>query len=308
MSSTPFASIREESYFKKEDEILFTMHTVFRIGEVRKIDNNRALYQVDLQLTSDNDPQLRELTDYIRKEVSGTGWRRMGRLLLKIGQFDKAEELYMALLEQASNDSDRAYISNMLGWVKKDQGQFKEAVAFYEQSLKIYRKTLPEDHPSLATMYNNIAQVYNDMGDYSKALEFYEKSHKIYEKALPSNHPDLATSYNNIGQVYNNMGDYSKALEFYEKSHKIYEKALPSSHPDLATSYNNIGQVYNNMGDYSKALEFYENSHKIYEKALPSNHPDLATSYSNIGQVYNNMGDYSKALEFYEKSMMLKSG
>ncbi|CAF5142659.1 unnamed protein product, partial [Rotaria sp. Silwood1] len=66
VSSTPFASIRDESYFKKEDEILFSMHTVFRIGEVRKIDNNRALYQVDLKLTSDDDPQLRELTDYIR--------------------------------------------------------------------------------------------------------------------------------------------------------------------------------------------------------------------------------------------------
>ncbi|CAF5061378.1 unnamed protein product, partial [Rotaria sp. Silwood1] len=108
------------------------MHTVFRIGEVRKIDNNRALYQVDLQLTSDDDPQLRELTDFIRKEVSGTGWRRMGKLLLQIGQFDKAEELYMALLEQASDDSDRAHVYHQLGWLKDDQGKYQEAVAFYE--------------------------------------------------------------------------------------------------------------------------------------------------------------------------------
>ncbi|CAF5084441.1 unnamed protein product, partial [Rotaria sp. Silwood1] len=67
-SSTPFASIQEVSYYKEEEEILFTMHTVFRIGEVRKIDNNRALYQADLKLTSDDDPQLQELTDFIRKE------------------------------------------------------------------------------------------------------------------------------------------------------------------------------------------------------------------------------------------------
>ncbi|CAF5077684.1 unnamed protein product, partial [Rotaria sp. Silwood1] len=84
VSSTPFASIREVSYYKEEEEILFSMHTIFRIGEVRKIHNKHALYQVDLKLTSDDDPQLRELTDFIRKEVSGTGWRRMGTLLLKI--------------------------------------------------------------------------------------------------------------------------------------------------------------------------------------------------------------------------------
>ncbi|CAF4261641.1 unnamed protein product [Rotaria sordida] len=220
------------------------MHTVFRIREIRKLDNKSPLYQVDLKLTSDDDQQLRRLTDRIRQETSGsTGWDRMGQLLLKISQFDKAEELYMVLLEQTSNDSDKAHIYHQLGWVKHDQGQHKEAASFYEMSLEIYRKTLPEDHPSLGSIYNSIGQVYNDMGNYSKALEFYEKSHKIYEKALPSNHPDLAASYNNIGGVYDDMGDYSKALEFYEKAHQIKEKALPSNHPSLAISYNNIGQV-----------------------------------------------------------------
>ncbi|CAF4334087.1 unnamed protein product, partial [Rotaria sordida] len=39
------------------------MHTVFRIGEVRKIDKENPLYQVDLKLTSDDDQQLRRLAD-----------------------------------------------------------------------------------------------------------------------------------------------------------------------------------------------------------------------------------------------------
>ncbi|CAF1535896.1 unnamed protein product, partial [Rotaria sp. Silwood1] len=306
-SSTPFASIRELSDFAQEDEILFSMHTVFRIGEVRKIDKKSPLYEVDLKLTADDDQQLRQLTKIIAKETSGsTGWHRMGKLLLQIGQFDKAEELYTTLLEQASDDSDKAHLYHQLGLLKNDQGQYKEAASYYETSLKIERKALPEDHPSLAATYNNIGLVYNNMGDYSKALDFYEKAHEIFEKALPPNHPDLATSYNNIGTVYYKMGDYSKALEFYEKAHQIKEKALPPNHPDLALSYNNIGGVYDNMGDYSKALEFYEKHLEITKKALPPNHPDLALSYNNIGQVYNNMGDYSKALEFYEKAHQIK--
>ncbi|CAF1531484.1 unnamed protein product, partial [Rotaria sp. Silwood1] len=61
-SSTPFASIRELSDFAQEDEILFSMHTVFRIGEVRKIDKKSPLYEVDLKLTADDDQQLRRLT------------------------------------------------------------------------------------------------------------------------------------------------------------------------------------------------------------------------------------------------------
>ncbi|CAF5061563.1 unnamed protein product, partial [Rotaria sp. Silwood1] len=109
-SSTPFASIRELSDFAQEDEILFSMHTVFRIGDVRKIDKKSPLYEVDLKLTADDDQQLRRLTKTIAKEIGGDGWYGMGKLLLKISQFDKAEELYTTLLEQASNDSDKAHI------------------------------------------------------------------------------------------------------------------------------------------------------------------------------------------------------
>ncbi|CAF5048306.1 unnamed protein product, partial [Rotaria sp. Silwood1] len=72
-SSTPFASIRELSDFAPEDEILFSMHTVFRIGDVRKIDKKSSLYEVDLKLTADDDQQLRRLTDRITKEIGGGG-------------------------------------------------------------------------------------------------------------------------------------------------------------------------------------------------------------------------------------------
>ncbi|CAF3650270.1 unnamed protein product [Rotaria sp. Silwood1] len=305
-SSTPFASIREVSYYQKEEEILFSMHTVFRIGEVRKIDKKSSLYEVDLKLTADDDQQLRRLTKRIAEEINGTGWYGMGQLLLKIGQFAKAEELYTTLLEQALNDSEKAYIYHELGRVKWQQGQYEKEIAFYEKYLEIYRKTLPEDHASLANTYNNIGLAYNNMGDYPKALEFYEKTIKIKEKVLSPNDPDLAALYNNIGIAYNNMGEYPKALEFFEKAHKIFEKALPSNHPDSASSYSCIGGVYNIMGDYSKALEFNEKALIIREKALPPNHPDLATSCNNIGGVYYNMGDYSKALEFYEKALKIR--
>ncbi|CAF3934784.1 unnamed protein product [Rotaria sp. Silwood1] len=305
ISSTPFAKIREESYFNEEEETLFSMHTVFRIDKVRKINEKSSLYQVDLTLTSDDDQELRDLTDYIRGEVKGEGWYRLGDLLLTIGQPNKAEELYISLIEQASEDTDKACIYAQLGWVKDDQGQYERAITYYTKAIKIKEQNSSEDELDLSPYYNNIAMVYDNMGEYSKALEFYEKSLKIKEKALPPNHPSLADSYNNISQVYKNMGDYSKALEFSEKALKIREEALPPNHPSLATSYNNIAIVYDNLGNYSKALEFYEKSHQILEKALPPNHPNLASSYNNIAIVHVNMGEYSKALKLFEKGLKI---
>jgi tetratricopeptide (TPR) repeat protein len=307
VSSAPFAAIDEVSYYRTEEEILFSMHTVCRIGEVIKMDNDNPLYQVELKLTADDDEQLRTLPERIRVETPGaTGWERLGQLLLKLNQFDKAEELYKVLLEQTSDADDKALYYNQLGYVKHDQGDYESAIGYHEQGLAINQKTLPPNHPHLALSYNNMGEAYRNMGEYSKALSFYQKALEIQRKTLSPNHPGLATSYNNMGQAYRNMGEYSKALLFYQKALEIQQKSLPPNHPDLATSYNNMGEAYRNMGEYSKALSFYQKALEIQQKSLPPNHPDLATSYNNIGLVYLSMGEHSKALPFYQKAVEIR--
>ncbi|CAF1286407.1 unnamed protein product [Adineta steineri] len=301
-STTPFASVTDVSYFHTEGEVLFSMHTIFRIGDIKPMDANNHLYEVNLILTSDHDQDLRALTDRIRQETfpDNEGWERLGLLLRKMGQFTKAQEVYEVLLHQTTDESDKAPIYNQLGSNKYNQGEYPEALEYYEKSLAIDQKTLPSNYPNLAHSYNNIGIVYNNMGDYPKALSFHEKALAFRQQSLPSNHPDLGASYNNIGWVYCNMGDYSKALSYYEKDLAILQQSLPSNHPDLGQSYNSIGNVYYSMADYPKALSYYEKSLAVRQQSLPSNHPDLGQSYNNIGNVYQNMENYSKAHSFYE--------
>jgi hypothetical protein len=71
-STTPFASINDVSYYQDEDEILFAMHSVFRIRDITSMDENNRLFRVDLTLTSDIDKDLHMLTDRIRQETFQT--------------------------------------------------------------------------------------------------------------------------------------------------------------------------------------------------------------------------------------------
>jgi tetratricopeptide (TPR) repeat protein len=305
LSSTSFANVANIGYFQGEEEILFSMHSVFRIGQVKQIDEkNNRLWQVELTLTDDHDPQLQELTKSMRDFTEGpTGWFRLGRLMMKVAQVDKAQQVFEMILNRTTREKEKGEIYHYLGWIKYDQGKYTEAITYCEKSLKIFEKTLPSNHPDLNSCYNTIGSVYVNMGEYSKALSYYEKVLETKEKTLPTNHPDLATYYNNIGLVYKNMGEYSKALSYYDKALEIEEKTLPSNHPSWATSYNNIGLVYKNMGEYSKALSYYEKALEIFEKTLPPNHPDLASSYNNIGNVCREIGEYSKALSYYERAL-----
>ena len=303
VSSTPFASIEKFSCLKTEKEILFSMHTIFRIGSITSIHKSETLYEVNLKMTTGDDQQLRILSERIRTEVVGeTGWKRLGHLLIKLNHFDKAEELYNALLEQTNDERRKVNYYNQLGCIKDGQGDYCQALVYYEKAREMKEKILSENDPSLATSYNNIAGVYYHLGEYIKALSFYEKALQIRQISLSPNHLDLATTYNNIGLVHCDLTDYSKALANYEKALIIKERTLPPNHPSLATSYSNIAGVHYQLNDYTRALSFYEKDLEICRKTLPSNHPDLAASYNNIGLVYKSMGEYSKALSSYEKS------
>ena len=303
--STPFACIAELSDFgETEAEVLFSMHSVFRVDRVQGLDEEGRLFEVGLTLTADDDPQLRILKETIDKEVKGpTSWDSIGNLLIKVGDTKKAEQLYSMLLEQTSTDGARALYNHQMGYIRSDQGDYHGALAYYERALEIRQTMAPPNHLFCAVSHSSIAAVYLKMGEYSKALLSNEKALEIQQKILPLDHPDFAQPYNNIGAVYDTMGEYPKALWYYEKYLDLRQQVVPANHPDLAVSNTNIGSMHLKMGEYTKALSYYKNALLVREKSLPIDHPDFAQSYNNMGSVYRKMGEYTKALLYFEKTL-----
>ncbi len=80
--------------------------------------------------------------------MSETGWQRLGLPLAKIGQFDKAEELYNVLLEQTFDEEALYY--NQLGYIQNYQGEYEKPIEYHKKALEIFKKTLSSNHPSLS--------------------------------------------------------------------------------------------------------------------------------------------------------------
>ncbi|CAF1447003.1 unnamed protein product [Adineta ricciae] len=307
-STTSFASVRHISQFPEEEEVLFSMHSIFRIRDVKPMDGNEKVYEVALSLTSDNDEELMVLTEQIRKESfpNAEGWSRLSLVLAAIAQSDIAERICRVLIDETPSEDSAIDVYNHLGTIKYQKGQYEEAITLFRKSLELRLMSSSPNHPHVASYYNNIGAAYSHMGDYPKALSSYKQALKIQLQSLPPNHPHVASSYNNIGNAYSHMGDYPKALSSYEQALKIHILSLPPNHPHVAGSYNNIGNGYSHMGDYPKALSSYEQALKIRQQSLPPNHPDVAISYNNIGNAYSHMGDYPKALSSYEQALKIQ--
>jgi hypothetical protein len=82
------------------------------------MDDDHRLFQVNLTLTDDNDKDLRIPTDNIREdsEPDVYGWYRLGSVLLRLGEADKAQQVYEVMLEQATTEGQKAGICHQIGW------------------------------------------------------------------------------------------------------------------------------------------------------------------------------------------------
>ncbi len=65
-------------------------------------------------------------TKWMREETFPhiKGWYRLGNLLIKLGQSDKAQQVFDIMLEQR----EKANIYHMLGIVKYQQGEYTKAI------------------------------------------------------------------------------------------------------------------------------------------------------------------------------------
>ncbi|CAF0767289.1 unnamed protein product [Adineta ricciae] len=306
-SKTPFASIRDVSYFSHEDEVLFSMHSVFRVHDIEPISDIENLYQVNLSLTADDDKELCVLMDHIRKESFPThgSWYRLGAILFKIGQSNKAKQIYQILLNQTTDEDEKASIYSQLGMVMYSEGEYFDALRFHKKALKIQAQSSSPNQCNVALSYNNIGNVYLRRCDYSKALSYHEKALSLRQQSLPPDHPDLAASYSNIGIVHKANNVYSQALACHEKALIIRQRSLPANHPELAKSHTVLGNIYSNLDEHAKAMRSYEQALAIQKQSLPPDHSDLAATYNNMGVLYESKQDYREAASFYTKAVQI---
>ncbi|UJR20846.1 hypothetical protein I4U23_023956 [Adineta vaga] len=307
-SKVPFASVAKNGYYTDSDEILFSMHTVFRIQDIKPMGHGNRIFEVTMALTEDTDEALQACGDSLREEISKNSnpWYRVAQLLVKKDESKKAKQIYRRLLQMTTDDTEKVSIYKQLGLINVDQNEYEKALECYREAVSIGEKFQPPEYLQMACLNDAIGDVYTKMNEYPKALSFFDKALVIKQKKLPADHSDIVSSYEKMGSVFLKMEDYEKALIFYEKALTIREKssALPKSH--LPTAYINIAMIYEGMKKYEKALLYFEQALKIQQKSPPLDDLALASTYEKIGAIHELMMNYDTANSFFEKALVIK--
>ena len=119
--------------------------------------------------------------------------------------------------------------------------EYAAAKQSHEYALAIRRKSLPADHPDIATSLDNLGLVQSALREYAAAKQSHEQALAIHRKSLPPDHPLIAHSLDNLGLVQSALREYAAAKQSHEQALAIHRKALPPNPLDIAFSLLNLG-------------------------------------------------------------------
>ena len=104
------------------------------------------------------------------------------------------------------------------------QGRYREAFPFAEKAVRLSKQEFGPDHPTTATLLNNLAELYRTQGRYAETEPLHERALAIREKTLGPEHPDVAMSLDNLAALYYAQGRYAEAEPLNERALAIREK------------------------------------------------------------------------------------
>jgi tetratricopeptide (TPR) repeat protein len=197
----PFALIKGNN--TKTDEICFSAGTVFQIESIEQIiDNSLIIWLIKLKLIRYDDPQLVNLlTTFGSSDMYENPVSCLGKLLIDMGEYRRAEQFFLEMLNDATIQSvpnRLVIVQNGLGANYTLKGDYVAALEYYKKSLELSLTYLPSDHSDLTFMYKNIGDCYLNQNNYSLALQNYERAINIIESNTQLSTPRIINELQNL--------------------------------------------------------------------------------------------------------------
>ena len=300
LSKATFARIDHLSQFgSAEQEVLFSIGSIFRIGSVELLSGTDHVHCVHLSLTDDEDTELACLLASFRAELSNPqGYENLIQLLIDMGQNELAEQIALFYIKPLADGLAASVFNRSLTHLRA--GDRDEAYKLCLEGFELQRRTRSSDDPKLARTYGALAYYYSLNNQWTQALDSYQQYVKVEQKPQA-----LASGYGSIGRIYEQMKDLTHACLYYKKALDLRLQCLPPTHPELAISYLRVGSVMSDLGYCSDALDLLYKCLNIQHRSLPEYHHHIAETHSLIGSALALNDQFLKAISHYEKAIAI---
>jgi tetratricopeptide (TPR) repeat protein len=164
-----------------------------------------------------------------------------------------------------------------MGNLKAKMGQYAEARAYHERSIRIIEASMGTQHALLAKPLSSLASLLHVTGaETAAAWALAERAYRIRVRALGDSHPEVADSAATLGVLHLAAGNVERSLEWHRRSHALWSSVYGPNHPQVAMALSNIAAVYAAQAKFPQALQARQQCLLIERRSLGDTHPQVA--------------------------------
>ena len=265
--------------FKEFEEIKTQAQSYVKEIEQYRDEAESLTQDINAEIVADNPTKAKQIIEDVRKNPKASSTDKAIAKAVSLQDQGKREEALKIWrgIADAFEKVDRELAAEAwfsVGYLLKEQGKPKEAIAAYDQAIHL--------KSDLAIAHNNRGNAKSDLGRYEAAIADYNQAIQLKS--------DYAEAYYNRGTAKDELGQHEDAFTDYDQA--IHLK------PDLAEAYNNRGNTKGDLGRHEAAITDYDEAIRLK--------PDFVEAYFNRGNTKGDLGRHEAAITDYDEAIRLK--
>jgi predicted ATPase/DNA-binding SARP family transcriptional activator/Tfp pilus assembly protein PilF len=192
--------------------------------------------------------------------------------------------------------AQRAKVLNALGALANEQGEGRQAMAYYEESLTLYREV--GEMRGIASVLTNLGTVAKYQGDLALARERYEESSRLL-RALDDK-ATLSIVLNNLGALWIDLGQARQARGLLEESLAL--KRSLGNPLGIAAVLANLAEIARQLGELDQAVALYDQQLDLAR--AQGDKLAIALALYNLGLIAGVQGQYARAATLFGESLV----
>jgi tetratricopeptide (TPR) repeat protein len=306
IKTKPYAKVGRSSVMNDEDEIVFSLGTMFSIDSVELLTD--TLWLVDISLIKQPDQDLQDLFDGYKMDIekSSSDHLTLGIFLTHIGEYVRATHYYNILLVKPNLDPNiLVCVYYNLAMVCCEQGLYDEAMKHLEKCTIAYLLYYPNTAYNYAENIVLLRHINTEKSEFNFRQNQDFSAERTLEEHLPYiQDPVVASSmFSQLAYIYHKTGKSSDARRMLENSVNIDKTLLD----DIDFKWG-IYRTYDHFcrSDYAAALDEYQHFFSTVNALLPSKQPMLAIVHYNMGDLLFLNSRTDAALSHYNISLDIR--
>ena len=173
-----------------------------------------------LSFDRSRDPDITRLTVRARTALAG-----IERTLGAYAAADRGYRIAMGEIRRRFGPHDRyiAGVYNDLGVLRKAQGRYAEALAFYRRALPLVARS---DRHALATLAHNLGGIEHARGNFGRAEPHARRSVRLRTSLVGAAHPAVAADVAALAAIVEARGRLREAAGLYRRALAVFARVL----------------------------------------------------------------------------------